>query len=122
MAWREWGRIVTDGQIDEPDLTIAYEADLLGNIHQVLAGLQGYETMALELLQNADDAGATRIRFDVRNTRLLISHDSEFSSCGLRDKRCPWVKSGNPKGGYRPCDFHSVSRMAGRGKVREEGQ
>lgn len=104
------------------DYELAYEADLIGNIRQVLAGLQGYETMALELLQNADDAGATRVRFDVRNDRLIIAHDSEFTACALQTKRCPWSTEGNPAGSYRPCDFHAVSRMAAAGKSREQGQ
>ena len=30
-------------------LDLAYEADLLGNIQQALAGLQGFDVMALEL-------------------------------------------------------------------------
>jgi hypothetical protein len=34
----------------------SYTANLLGNIRSHLAGLQGYDVMALELIQNADDA------------------------------------------------------------------
>lgn len=101
---------------------LAYEVDLIGNIRQVLAGLQGYETMALELLQNADDAGASTIRFDIRKDRLIIRHDSSFSSCGLASQQCDWITNGNPNGGHRPCDFHSVSLMATGGKAREAGQ
>lgn len=41
---------------DAPDLD--YEADLCGNIEQALKALQGYGIMALELIQNADDACA----------------------------------------------------------------
>ena len=41
--------------------TLVYEADLLGNIQQALAGLQGFGVMALELIQNADDAGAAGV-------------------------------------------------------------
>ena len=36
-------------------IDLTYEADLLGNIQQALAGLQGFDVMALELIQNADD-------------------------------------------------------------------
>ena len=42
-------------------VSLAYEADLLGNIQQALAGLQGFGVMAMELIQNADDAGAAPI-------------------------------------------------------------
>lgn len=97
---------------------LRYDADLIGNITQVLAGLQGYETMALELLQNADDAGAAKVRFDLRNDRLIITHDSEFSSCGLETNTCPW--RGETEG--RRCDFHGISLMASAGKARDAGQ
>lgn len=109
-------------QISRRAAALTYEADLLGNIRQVLAGLQGYDTMALELLQNADDAGATEIRFDIRSDFLRVRHNSQFSSCGLQDEHCPWPRVGNPRGGHRPCDFHSVSLMAAHGKAREAGQ
>lgn len=105
---------------DSDVLVLDYTADLLGNIQQVLAGLQGYENMALELLQNADDAGATSIDFDVRNDRLIIRHDSKFSTCGMQESLCPWLKKGDPAGRRRPCDFHAVSNMAARGKVGQD--
>ena len=60
-----------DGLAPEP-IDLAYEADLLGNIQQALAGLQGFDVMALELIQNADDAGAHRIVFDVRDDALIL--------------------------------------------------
>ncbi|OJU14316.1 MAG: hypothetical protein BGN85_00305 [Alphaproteobacteria bacterium 64-11] len=46
---------------------LTYEADLCGNIEQALKGLQGYGIMALELIQNADDAGARTLVFDARD-------------------------------------------------------
>jgi len=98
--------------------SLRYDADLLGNITQVLAGLQGYETMALELLQNADDAGASEVRFDLRNDRMIVTHDSEFSSCGLQSPDCPW-RAGESG---RRCDFHGISLMASAGKARDAGQ
>ncbi|XVN13469.1 hypothetical protein QZH47_17705 [Pseudomonas corrugata] len=39
----------------------SYTANLLGKIKSHLAGLQGYDVMALELIQNADDAKAESI-------------------------------------------------------------
>jgi hypothetical protein len=42
-----------------------YSASLLGTIRSNLEGLQGYGVMALELIQNADDAGAEEMTFDV---------------------------------------------------------
>ena len=43
----------------------SYTANLLGNIRSHLAGLQGYDVMALELIQNADDAKAETIVFEI---------------------------------------------------------
>ena len=43
----------------------SYTANLLGNIRSHLAGLQSYDVMALELTQNADDAKAEEIIFDI---------------------------------------------------------
>jgi hypothetical protein len=50
----------------------SYTANLLGNIRSHLAGLQGFDVMALELLQNADDARASSIRFDISAEKLRI--------------------------------------------------
>ena len=77
-----------------------YEADLLGNIQQALAGLQGFEVMALELIQNADDAGASDMRFGVRSDGLHVWNSASFSSCGLTELTCPLIESQG-----RPCNF-----------------
>jgi len=42
-------------QTTQPRRSGSYTANLLGNIRSHLAGLQGYDVMALELIQNADD-------------------------------------------------------------------
>ncbi|WP_333884434.1 DUF3883 domain-containing protein [Sphingobium yanoikuyae] len=89
-----------------------YEADLLGNIQQALAGLQGFEVMALELIQNADDAGAAQMRFDVRSDGLHVWNSASFSSCGLTEHVCPLIESQG-----RPCNFHAISRMGSRNKI-----
>lgn len=62
-----------------PAVTIPYRANLLGNIEQALKGLQGYGIMALELIQNADDAGSKRLFFDARDDALVVGNDGEFS-------------------------------------------
>ena len=49
-----------------------YSANLLGTIKSHLEGLQGYEVMALELVQNADDARAESIIFDIREDALYV--------------------------------------------------
>ncbi|MFD1949460.1 hypothetical protein ACFSGX_01600 [Sphingomonas arantia] len=98
-------------------MTIPYRANLLGNIEQALKGLQGYGIMALELIQNADDAGADTLRFDVTDEALIVFNDGNFSSCGLHDADCPWIRSGDPDGLRRPCNFHAIAEMGSRSKV-----
>ena len=107
--------------VTEP-VRLSYEADLCGNIEQALKGLQGYGIMALELIQNADDAGALTFRFDARRDALVVSNNSEFSSCGLTSDRCPWERTAGPDGIRRPCNFHAISRMGSRGKIQAAEQ
>lgn len=99
-----------------------YEADLLGNIQQALAGLQGFDIMALELIQNADDAGAAAMRFDVREEGLHVWNSERFSSCGLTETTCPHLANGDGDGVARPCNFHAISRMGSRSKINVGSQ
>lgn len=103
-------------------VTLVYEADLLGNIQQALAGLQGFGVMALELIQNADDAGAATLSFDVTERALFVRNSAAFSTCGLTQPRCPWEKTGDPDGVQRSCNFHAISRMGSRNKVHVASQ
>jgi hypothetical protein len=99
----------------------AYRADLIGSIRGALAGLQGFDAMAFELIQNADDAKASRILFDVRDDCLIVENDSEFSDCGrvAIDPECSWKEDGNPSGGHRACDFHAISTVSSANKTGE---
>ena len=58
-------------QTAQPVKRGSYTANLLGNIRSHLAGLQGYDVMALELIQNADDAKADEIVFDITHDGLV---------------------------------------------------
>ena len=60
----------------------SYTANLLGNIRSHLAGLQGYDVTALELIQNADDARAEEIVFDITDDGLVVRNSGEFTYCG----------------------------------------
>lgn len=102
--------------------SIPYRANLLGNIEQALKGLQGYGIMALELIQNADDAGATDLSFDARDDALVVDNGATFSSCGMHEPECPWRKSGDPKGLHRPCNFHAIAEMGSRSKIQAQDQ
>ena len=68
----------------QPAVTIPYRANLLGNIEQALKGLQGYGIMALELIQNADDAGSKRLFFDARDDALVVGNSRTRSAPGFK--------------------------------------
>ena len=90
---------------------IPYTAPLIGNIRQILTGLQGFDSMAREIIQNADDAGASTICFDIGKKSLHVWNNAKFESCGLEHARCDWendLKSGRRK---KACDFHAISTV-----------
>ena len=87
-----------------------------------MKGLQGYGIMALELIQNADDAGAKNLCFDATQRGLIVTNDAEFTSCGLTQVRCPWESSGDQNGLKRACNFHAISKMGSRSKINAENQ
>ena len=95
-------------EIDE-SRTSRYGVDLIGQIDANLTLLRGYGVMALELIQNADDARATEISLDITDSALIVRNDAEFSSCSdrqndacLRDA----VTSGEM------CDWHAFSLIS----------
>lgn len=76
-------------QTTHPRRSGSYTANLLGNIRSHLAGLQGYDVMALELIQNADDAKAEEIIFDITDRGLLVRNSGRFTYCGdLHTRPC----------------------------------
>lgn len=90
----------------------SYTANLLGNIRSHLAGLQGYDVMALELIQNADDAKAEEILFDITDSGLLVRNSGQFTYCGDLDKPCAFLANGNYK-----CDYHRITDVGSGGKL-----
>src|SRR5262249_26570797 len=91
---------------------IPYVAPLLGNIRQILTGLQGFDSMARELIQNADDAGAHKIRFAIELNCLRVWNDGIFLSCGLSESKCPWeLEPQSPGNTRKACDFHAISTV-----------
>lgn len=90
----------------------AYTANLLGNIRSHLAGLQGYDVMALELIQNADDAKADSVVFDVTDQGLSVSNSGQFTYCGDLDRPCAFLDKGNYK-----CDYHRITDVGSGGKL-----
>jgi predicted lactoylglutathione lyase len=61
------------------------ETDHLGQIQAALRGLTGYHSLGFELIQNANDAGAASMVFDLRNDALIIEDDARFSECRRQD-------------------------------------
>jgi hypothetical protein len=91
----------------------SYTANLIGNIRSHLAGLQGYDVMALELIQNADDAKAEEIIFDITDTGLLVRNSGRFTYCGDLEKRPCRLLEDN---GYA-CDYHRIVDVGSGGKL-----
>lgn len=116
------GSILSQGASGSRGRPMPYRANLLGNIEQALKGLQGYGIMALELIQNADDAGATNLSFDARDDALVVDNGASFSSCGMHEPECPWGKIGDPEGLHRPCNFHAIAEMGSRSKIQAQDQ
>ncbi len=90
--------------------------DYLGNLGAKLRDLQGFKTLAHELIQNADDVpDVTEMTFDVCDHALIVDNDGVFSDCGnVEEDECRWK---NEKGHL--CDFHRF-RLVGAGDKRAE--
>jgi hypothetical protein len=92
--------------------------DYLGELGARLRDLQGYTSLAYELIQNAEDSGnASYISFNIRQDELVVDNDGVFSDCGTVEKPdCPWKT--DPARGHM-CDFHRFRLVAG-GDKREQ--
>lgn len=91
----------------------SYTANLLGNIKSHLAALQGYDVMALELIQNADDAKAEKVTFDVTDKGLFVINSGEFTYCGdLHTRPCGFIATKNYS-----CDYHRIADVGSGGKL-----
>lgn len=100
-------------QRTQPRRSGSYTANLLGNIKSHLAGLQGYDVMALELIQNADDAKAESIVFDITDRGLLVVNSGKFTYCGdLHTRPCRFIASNNYS-----CDYHRIADVGSGGKL-----
>ncbi len=100
-------------QQTQPRRSGSYTANLLGNIRSHLAGLQGYDVMALELIQNADDAKADSVVFDITDRGLLVVNSGTFTYCGdLHTRPCSFIASSNYS-----CDYHRIADVGSGGKL-----
>jgi hypothetical protein len=90
----------------------SYTANLLGNIRSHMAGLKGYDVMALELIQNADDAKADCVVFEVTDSGLKVSNSGQFTYCGDLTKECGHLVSNSYS-----CDYHRIADVGSGGKL-----
>lgn len=91
----------------------SYTANLLGNIRSHLAGLQGYDVMALELIQNADDAKAESVAFDITDQGLFVVNSGRFTYCGnLHASPCGFMARDDFS-----CDYHRIKDVGSGGKL-----
>ena len=77
---------------------LSQDIDLLDFLRTKLGDLSGFATLANELIQNAEDAKASQITFNVTDQELIVQNDSEFSED----------------------DFQRMQKIAGGGKDKEE--
>ena len=97
----------------QPRTSGSYTANLLGNIRSHLAGLQGYDVMALELIQNADDAKAEEIVFDITDRGLLVRNSGQFTYCGdLHSRPCGFIATNSYS-----CDYHRIADVGSGGEL-----
>ena len=61
---------------------LSRSTDYLGDLGAKLRDLQGYATLAHELIQNADDAPARSMTFNIHEDSLVLDNDGVFSECG----------------------------------------
>jgi hypothetical protein len=80
----------------------------LEEIRSTLADLQGSGSLAQELIQNADDAEATKLTFHFTPEALVVEDDGGFTKC---------ADPAAPECGYadtsRVCDFHAFRELGG---------
>ena len=90
----------------------------LNFINIQLNTLRGYDLLALELLQNADDARASEIIFNICDDALIVSNDSKFSSCSDRTNTDPCAGiQGDVK---KVCNWHAFIDIASGNKENLE--
>lgn len=94
--------------------------DYLGDLGAKLRDLQGFRTLAHELIQNADDApNAASMSFNIGDSALIVDNDGFFSECpDVSTDECSWKEDGVHN---HRCDFHRLRRIAAADKRGQQG-
>ncbi len=97
---------------------LSQEWDYLGTLGAKLRDLKGLQTLIQELVQNADDAQAERMYFDMRADALVVWNSSIFEACDQVEARTCGLKQDGA--GQHMCDFHRFRRLASGDKRNED--
>ncbi len=100
---------------DSEEITLTRGWDYIQQIANTLQDLEGAGSLAHELIQNADDAGATRLAFRFTDVALEVEDDAGFKVCD--DWRA--AECGFEVDGHRPCDLHAFNRLGGGTKAAD---
>ena len=103
--------------VDEGFEDLGKDSDYLEDLARILENLGGLDTLVQELIQNADDAKAGTMSFDIAEDALVVDNTAAFSDCGDQSARtCPWKRDGQ-----RSCDLHAFRLLSGASKRGEIG-
>lgn len=98
------------------EMNLSQSVNHLGILNGLLRGLMGFVALANELTQNADDAGAEWLSFDVTDKALVLENSSTFSECqNVEETECSFKYSQN-----KFCDFHRFRDIASGNKRQED--
>ncbi|MBX3295471.1 MAG: DUF3883 domain-containing protein [Acidobacteria bacterium] len=93
---------------DNQPTSLRWGVNPVGFINQQLRTLLGPTALANELIQNAEDAGASEVYFNFSDDALIVGNNSKFLACSdvTRDE------CANAAEGYEFCDFHRFRDVA----------
>ena len=91
--------------------------DLLGSIAKELGSLRGIPVMAYELIQNAEDSGATECVFNINDDGIELILNSTFTKCSDRESETCAGLHGNTQFG---CNWHNIRNIAAGQKAENE--
>jgi hypothetical protein len=95
------------------------QINYLGFLATKLRDFGDISMLAKEFIQNADDAQASTIRFDLRDDALIVTNDAEFSQCSNLDNRDELACSRIGES-QRLCDFHRIAETASGDKRNQD--